>query len=46
LVKDNKKRGLITSSTLIEASPNALQSYTSKSPRRDVSVKLLLLIAF
>ncbi|MDD6954558.1 MAG: hypothetical protein PUI88_10850, partial [Prevotella sp.] len=28
------KRGLITSSTLSEVSPNTMHSYTSKCPRR------------
>lgn len=28
-----KKRGLVTSSTLIEVSPNTIATYTSKSPR-------------
>ena len=32
--EDRKKRGLITSSTLSEVSPNTMHSYTSKCPRR------------
>ena len=31
--RQKKKRGLITSSTFFEVSPNTLQSLTSKSPR-------------
>ena len=32
--EDRTKRGLITSSTLSEVSPNTMHSYTSKCPRR------------
>lgn len=39
-----KKRGLHTSSTFLRYRQTPLQSYTSKSPRRGVSVLLLLLI--
>ena len=34
-----QKRGLFTSSTLIEASPNAFATSTSKSPRRGAQTK-------
>ena len=45
LIKKTKKRGL-HSSTLSEVSPNTLQAYSSKSPRRtDVSILTLLLLA-